>query len=90
MQGCQIAPAITLYELRHTYAYALINEGVELPDISKLLQHADTRITMRHYAHLVDKTLRAAVAASAWSYDGRENPSRPLKRRNRTRKPLPA
>jgi integrase len=58
----KIAPAITFHELRHTYASTLINEGVELPVISKLLGHADTRITMRHYAHLADKTLRAAVA----------------------------
>lgn len=58
----KIAPAITFHELRHTYASTLINEGVELPVISKLLGHADTRITMRHYAHLADETLRAAVA----------------------------
>ena len=58
----KIAPAITFHELRHTYASTLINEGVELPVISKLLGHADTRITMRHYAHLADATLRAAVA----------------------------
>jgi integrase len=57
----KIKPAVTFHELRHTYASTLINESVELPVISKLLGHADTRITMRHYAHLADKTLRAAV-----------------------------
>ena len=29
--------------------------------MSKLLGHADTRITAKHYAHLADKTLAAAV-----------------------------
>lgn len=58
----KIAPAITFHELRHTFASTLINNGVELPVIAKLLGHADTRITVRHYAHLADKTLSAAVA----------------------------
>ena len=35
--------------------------GVDLLTISKLLEHADTRITSRHYAHLCDKTLANAV-----------------------------
>jgi integrase len=36
--------------------------GEDLLTISKLLGHADTRITSRHYAHLRDNTLKAAVA----------------------------
>jgi hypothetical protein len=36
--------------------------GVDLLTISKLLGHADTRITSRHYAHLCDQTLKAAAA----------------------------
>ena len=57
----KIDPPITFHELRHTYATMLINAGVELPVVAKLLGHADTRITIRHYAHLADKTLAAAV-----------------------------
>jgi len=34
---------------------------VDLLTISKLLGHADTRMTSTHYAHLADKTLAAAV-----------------------------
>jgi integrase len=34
---------------------------VDLLTISKLLGHADTRITAKHYAHLADKTLALAV-----------------------------
>jgi integrase len=57
----KIAPVVTYHELRHTYASMLINAGEELPVIAKLLGHADTRVTLRHYAHLADKTLAAAV-----------------------------
>ena len=37
--------------------------GTDLLTISKLLGHADTRETSRHYAHLCDRTLANAVNA---------------------------
>ena len=52
---------IGFHELRHTYASLLAQAGADLLTISKLLGHADTRITSRHYAHLCDKTLANAV-----------------------------
>lgn len=58
-----IAPAISFHDLRHTYASILAQAGADLLTISKLLGHADTRVTSRHYAHLTDKTLGAAVRA---------------------------
>ncbi|MCG6862628.1 MAG: site-specific integrase [Chromatiaceae bacterium] len=57
----KIEPEIGFHELRHTYASTLAQRGVDLLTISKLLGHADTRITSRHYAHLCDNTLKAAV-----------------------------
>ncbi|MFO1324180.1 MAG: tyrosine-type recombinase/integrase [Burkholderiales bacterium] len=63
-EACRVAkirPAVTFHELRHTYASHLAQAGIDLLTISKLLGHADTRITARHYAHLADKTLAAAV-----------------------------
>ncbi len=57
----KISPAVSFHELRHTYASHLANAGVDLLTISKLLGHADTRITSKHYAHLADKTLALAV-----------------------------
>ena len=54
--------AIGFHELRHTYASMLAQRGIDLLTISKLLGHADTRVTSRHYAHLCDTTLRDAVA----------------------------
>jgi len=52
---------VSFHELRHTYASHLAQAGVDLLTISKLLGHADTRMTSTHYAHLADKTLAAAV-----------------------------
>ena len=43
------------------YAALLANAGCELLVISKLLGHADTRVTSRHYAQLLDKTISNAV-----------------------------
>lgn len=63
-EACKVAkivPGIAFHELRHTYASHLAQAGVDLLTISKLLGHADTRITSKHYAHLADKTLAAAV-----------------------------
>lgn len=63
-EACKVAkitPAISFHELRHTYASHLAKAKVDLLTISKLLGHADTRITSKHYAHLTDKTLAAAV-----------------------------
>lgn len=64
IEACRVAkvrPAVAFHELRHTYASHLAQAGVDLLTISKLLGHADTRITAKHYAHLSDKTLAAAV-----------------------------
>jgi integrase len=63
-EACRVAkvrPAVSFHELRHTYASHLAQAGVPLLTIAKLLGHADTRITARHYAHLADKTLADAV-----------------------------
>lgn len=60
-EAANIQPAIGFHELRHTYASLLAQAGADLLTISKLLGHADTRITSRHYAHLCDKTLANAV-----------------------------
>jgi len=60
-EQAKIEPAIGFHELRHTYASLLAQAGADLLTISKLLGHADTRITSRHYAHLCDKTLAKAV-----------------------------
>lgn len=59
--NAKIEPAVSFHELRHTYASLLAQAGADLLTISKLLGHADTRVTSRHYAHLCDKTLSNTV-----------------------------
>jgi len=59
----KVEPAVGFHELRHTYASLLAQAGADLLTISRLLGHADTRITSRHYAHLCDKTLAKTVRA---------------------------
>lgn len=61
-KAARVEPAIGFHELRHNYNSTLAQCGVDLLTISKLLGHADTRITSRHYAYLADQTLRDAVA----------------------------
>ena len=57
----KVTPPLRFHEARHSYASALAQAGADLLTISKLLGHADTRITSRHYAHLCDRTLANAV-----------------------------
>lgn len=55
-EACKIAkitPAVSFHDLRHTYASALAMKGVPLQVIAEALGHSDTRITGRHYAHLL-------------------------------------
>lgn len=61
VQVCQDRVRTHLARVRHTYASHLVQAGVDLLTISKLLGHADTPITSRYYAHLADKTLAARV-----------------------------
>lgn len=69
----KIEPAIGFHELRHTYASLLAQAGADLLTISKLLGHADTRITSRHYAHLCDKTLANAVKSLLPSFGHKQD-----------------
>jgi integrase len=53
---CEVAkiePAVSFHILRHTYGSLLASKGVPLQVIAELLGHSDTRITSRHYAHLM-------------------------------------
>lgn len=52
---------LRFHDLRHTFASLLINEGVDLYTVGKLLGHK-TMQTTRRYAHLDIRTLKRAVA----------------------------
>jgi integrase len=50
----------TIHDLRHTYASVLVNSGIGLEVIGKLIGHSNVRTTQR-YAHLVNSTLKQAT-----------------------------
>ena len=49
----RINPPCTFHDLRNTYGSLLAMRGVSLQVIAEVLGHADTRMTSRHYAHLL-------------------------------------
>jgi integrase len=49
---------VTPHTLRRTFGSHLINHGVRLEVVSKLLGHATTTITEHTYAELLDDTIR--------------------------------
>lgn len=57
-------PTLRIHDLRHSAASFMINAGVDLYAVGKILGHADHQSTQR-YAHLANDTLRKAVEAGA-------------------------
>jgi site-specific recombinase XerD len=51
---------LTLHDLRHSTASAMINNGIDLYTVGAVLGHKDQRSTKR-YAHLATRTLNAAI-----------------------------
>jgi hypothetical protein len=60
-QDGQLASWVHPHLFRHHLATSLVNDGVALPVIQKLLDHASVEMTAR-YAHLHDDTLRHAIS----------------------------
>jgi integrase len=52
---------VTPHTLRRTFATDLLNHGVRLETVSRLLGHAATTITEQSYAQLTDQRIRAEV-----------------------------
>jgi integrase len=57
----KITPPLEFRQLRTTYGSLLLNADAPLSTISELLGHKDTRMTRRHYAHLLSEKLKETV-----------------------------
>jgi integrase len=60
-EAAKIKPPAKFHDLRRSYASLLINRGTDAEIIRELLGHADLRMTLRAYAHLLNRTVAKAV-----------------------------
>lgn len=53
--SCRAAavPLIRLHDARHTAATLMLGAGEQVTVVAKILGHADTRVTLQHYAHVL-------------------------------------
>lgn len=56
-------PRVTCASLRHSFATACVNEGMEVSKLSRIMGHADIKTTMRYYVRQKLDDLKAAVDA---------------------------
>lgn len=54
-------PRVTMASLRHSFATACVNEGMEVSKLSRIMGHADIKTTMRYYVRQKLDDLKAAV-----------------------------
>ncbi|QGP77778.1 tyrosine-type recombinase/integrase [Sphingobium sp. CAP-1] len=64
-----VLPDLRIHDLRHSAASFMINAGIDLFAVGRVLGHADHKSTMR-YSHLANDTLLAAVEAGAKKMKG--------------------
>lgn len=70
LRKAQCLSGPVFYDLRHTFASYLRQQGVDLHTISKLLGHKDLRITKR-YAHLNVDSLRGTISRLSYTFSSR-------------------
>lgn len=61
-QMAHIDKPLTTHWARHTGATILLNAGVDMETVAKILGHSSTRITRQIYAKLMDKTVAEEMA----------------------------
>ena len=60
VKAAKLNPKLSFHSLRHTFASWLVQKGVSIYEVSKLLGHADIKTT-QIYAHLRSDDLRNDV-----------------------------
>lgn len=78
-KAAKLSPPVKFHDLRRTYASLLLNEGTEPGIIRELLGHADLRMTMRAYAHLLQQTVADAVESNLPSFGFKKSNVRKLR-----------
>jgi len=84
VEACKIAridPPISFKGLRTTYGSLLATAGVPLQVIAAALGHSDTRITEKHYAHLMPNYVADTIRANLPAFGDKKSKVRRLKRR---------
>ncbi len=84
IEACKIAridPSIPFKGLRTTYGSLLARAGVPLQVIAAALGHSDTRITEKHYAHLMPNYVADTIRANLPAFFDKKSKVRRLKRR---------
>ena len=59
------------HDLRHSYATKLVREGVNIRIVQELLGHADIRLTLQTYSHVLDAEKQNAANVIANIYFGK-------------------
>ncbi len=68
LSGQAGVPVTTLHTARHGFGSYLLDQGVPLPIVSKVMGHASVDVTARVYAHALstgaDERVRSAMVAA--------------------------
>jgi integrase len=83
VKAARIKPRATFHDLRRTFGSLLINSGAALPVIVAALGHADSRMTLRVYAKLLDSTMKSELQRHlpAFGLEGAPSNVRPIRKR---------
>ena len=61
--------SVTAHRLRHTFATRLLNRGMSLESVCKLLGHTSLQMS-QHYARLYDSTVQEQFKQTSAALDG--------------------
>lgn len=71
VKAANLVPRAIFYDLRRTYGSLLANAGAGDAIIASALGHKDTRMTRRHYAHLLDSVVADELQAKLPTFKAR-------------------